>query len=212
MEIYRSGVVLVLMIGVGAFLLGRGTSDKADVIDLASTTPTVFTSPTDTSPVQDDWLTYDFVGFKATREGWIWRPFALRYPSSWSVALENKDESSQSFNLTMKRTDGSYFTILQGFGEGGRCLFPQDPDYESFDGMGVHVTTYEEIQKNADKWRLAKVKTPNDISTHVSCGINPNRGSEYSSGWNVVGINEIKLTSDVAYQEFMEMLKQIEIK
>jgi len=157
------------------------------------------------------WLKYEFDGFQNTWTGWIWKPFVIYYPPTWSISENIKDETNLSFKLTLKKDDGSRLSITQGFGEGGRCLYPEDSDYSTFQGMGQQYASYEPIMSGTYSWRLSAYKMPDELWTHAICELNP-QTNKYQSGSNVVGIDTIKLMTPESKEEFIQMLKKIEIK
>lgn len=207
------GLLLFILVATGAFILGRKTGNTTPLLqpeNIAHITP--ITSITPTSFDQMTQGTYESKISSSVREGWVWKPFIIHYPTSWSVVEEKTDQSiGPMLSLKVTKNDGSYFTIIQGFGEGGRCLYPEESDYSNFQGMGLQFTSYEPITIGTYNWRLSTYKMPDELSTHAICEVNSETG-KYGYGSNVVGIDKIKLTTDGSKNEFIEMLKQIEIK
>lgn len=178
--------------------------------------PTSMPSPTQMTPQSipqsAGWLKYEFNGFQNTWTGWIWKPFIIYYPPTWSISENIKDETNLSFKLTLKKDDGSRLSITQGFGEGGRCLFQDDSDAKTFNGMGMPVATYIEIQRQDDIWRLSTVNSTDVPKSYILCGKNPKTSSQYVYGMNDVGISDVYYATDESGQELVEMLKRIEVK
>lgn len=210
------GVFAVVMFGIIAFLVGRRSLNRVDTTVLTNISPTLTKeSQSVISPItpdQNEWKTYESKDFKNTGDSWIWKPFTLYHPSSWTVLDESGDQSmGLMLSLRISKNDGSYFTIIQGFGEGGRCLYPEDSDYSTFQGMGQQYASYEPIMNGAYNWRLSAHKMPDELWTHAICELNP-QTNKYQSGSNVLGIDKIKLVTTESKNEFIQMLKEIEIK
>jgi len=160
------------------------------------------------------WKTYIHDGFPnlKKRESWLWSGFRLYYPPTWSITENVKSEEDGSLLLTFKKEDGSYFRIVQGFGGGGRCLFPEETDYDTFQGAGSQYNTYIQIDKSDTvRWRLAHYKVPDDLWSHSLCDFIFTNGTYSSGNGNVIGIDTIKLTTENSYNEFVEILNKLEI-
>lgn len=206
-------LVVVMTIATIAFLLGR-KSAQTNLMpkqnNSAAISPTEKPSPTSSASMTPG--VYESKLFTNTWEGWIWKPFVLHYPASWSLIEEPTDQSvGPTLSLKVSKDDGSYFTIVQGFGEGGRCLYPEESDYATFQGMGSQYSSYDSLVVGSRFWRLSESKFPNDLQTHTICTSSSEKGT-FQSGSDVVGFNTIKLVSNKAKQEFIEMLKSLEIK
>lgn len=205
------GIVLIILVGVGGYLVGQRSSDTSNEAGNTTLIPTQESVTPSISVDQATWLTYGSKDVEGKYDGWMWKPFVLHYPSTWSIAEEiYSNESGPTFALKLTKVDGSYFELLQGFAEGGRCVYENDPDSSTYFGAGSAYTTYDEIVKGDEKWRLSAYKVPDQLWTHQLCGLSKN--GVYQSGYNSLGIHKIKLVNEVAYAEFLEMLKKVEIK
>ncbi len=205
------GIVLIILVGIGGYLAGQKNSSTSNVTVDTTVTPTQVSVTPSISMDQVTWLTYESKDVDGKYEGWMWKPFVLHYPSSWSIAEEiYSNESGPTFALKLRKDDGSYFELLQGFAEGGRCVYENDPDSSTYFGAGSAYTTYDEIVNGEEKWRISAYKVPDQLWTHQLCGLS--RNGVYQSGYNSLGIHKIKLVNDVAYADFLEMLKRVEIK
>lgn len=139
-------------------------------------------------------------------EGWVWRDYELLLPESWNIVEENYMDEPPETSLKFVRNDNSFFTIVQGFADGGRCIYS---DEEKFDGAYTEFVDYEQIEKDGYIWRLSQTKD-SSLQTHVLCDFADNN---YLSGnINALGIDKIQLNSQQAFEEFLTMLKNISFK
>src|SRR3989344_399048 len=208
-----SGVILIILGGIGAFFAGQKSTDKTNEVADTTSRPTSILITPSLGEDQPDWLKYESKEIEGKYDGWTWRSFVLHYPSTWSIAEElysTESISGPTFTLKLVKDDGSYFELLQGFADGGRCVYESDPDSETYQGAGSAYTTYDEIVKGDEKWRLSAYKVPDQLWTHQLCGLSKN--GVYQSSYNSLGIHKIKLVNGAAYKEFLEMLKKVEMK
>jgi hypothetical protein len=163
----------------------------------------------DALQASSEWLTYTHKKFPKPSgwENYPWLGFTLQYPSSWNLTEKNRNASTGDLDVSVSKADGSTFRILQGFGEGGTCLFPDDPNYHTFQGMGSQYGDYIQINKSGYQWRLAPIAEQTRKSSYALCQLHD--GTYYSS--NNVGIMDIKLTTKESEAEFNEMMQKLEI-
>jgi hypothetical protein len=105
---------------------------------------------------------------------------------------------------------------MQSEGDGARCVFPEDEDYQYFEGPGTKFIEYTEIKNGTYTWRLTampNVDVTNDLaSTHQLC--QKNEGSQYDSLFTSItalGYPRIRLTSEQTENQLIEILKHMQI-
>jgi len=163
--------------------------------------------------VTKGWLKYTHQKFP-DKPNWEipWKGFTIYYPSTWKLT-ENKDTSAPSLNLNLTKSNGDYFEIIQAAGGGGYCLFPDQPEYATFDGMATKYPKYTEINKgNGVVWRLADWPTPGDMWSHQLC--ESFSSDMFKNGFvstTGIGFTKIKVTNPESLNELREILKNIEI-
>lgn len=163
--------------------------------------------------VATGWLKYTHQKFP-DKPNWKipWKGFTIYYPSTWKLT-ENKDASTPSLNLNLTKSNGDYFEIIQAAGGGGYCLFPDQPEYATFDGMATQYPKYVEINKgNGVVWRLADWPTPGDMWSHQLC--ESFSSDMFENGFistTGIGFTKIKVTSPESLNELSEILKKFEI-
>lgn len=177
------------------------------------TTAVTTDKPTDQTSNTGKWLVYTHTKFPDKPDWKIpWKGFTLYYPSGWKIE-ERKDENSPSLNLKITKNNGDYFEIIQGAGGGGYCLFPDQPEYNTFEGMATQYTNYKEIVKsNGIIWRLADWPTPNDLWTRQLCEkFDSDMFKVGYKGSTIIGFTKIKVTTPQSIQELNEILNKLEV-
>jgi len=204
-------VLVIISLGIAGYFSYQYYQLKAKQNVPTTTIPTTELTPSQTQ--EDGWVTYTHTKF-ADKPDWQipWKGFKLYYPSSWIVE-EIKDEASPSLNLKISKENGDYLEIIQGAGGGGRCIFPDEGDYETFEGMGMKYAKYSVISKGNDiTWRLADYPYPDDLWTHGLCEQNKERrqDSDYYDS-TIVGFTKIKASTPESVKELKEILTKLEI-
>lgn len=181
------------------------------VTPTAPPSPTAAVTPTGQTSTPVRWLVYTHTKFPDLPDWKIpWKGFKFYYPSSWALEVSrDEDEPGGPFlSLQVTKNNGDYFRIAQAMGGGGYCIFPDSPEYNTFDGMGGQYDTFKEIRKsNGIIWRLADRPTPNDPWTHELC---EKRNGGYIQT-TVIGFTQIKAATPKSVQELYEILNKIEI-
>lgn len=160
----------------------------------------------------DNWLTYTHTKFTDKPDFKIpWKGFTLYYPSSWELT-ENKNTENPSLDLKITKSNDDYFEIIQGAGGGGYCLFPDQVEYNSFQGMATKYTKYQEIKKNEIIWRLADWPTQNDLWTHQLCEkFDSNLFKIGYKDSTAIGFTKIRVTTPESVQELNGILNKLVI-
>lgn len=180
--------------------------------------PTITSTPTIEPPVLDNiliqqlsdgWMSFTHRPFVTSEDRlYSWVGFVMEYPSGWNLEVRERNETSANLFVHVEKADGSYFDLLQGFSEGGRCLLPDDPEYETYEGVGEKFTKYREFEDKAGiSLRLAEYDKPTALWTHKLCEY---RNGEFNTE-NSINIFKIKLTTQESVNEFVEMIERLEI-
>jgi len=203
----------------------QSTTERSPEPTLPSVTPEALTQLTNTpmTPVpltiptitkaENGWLTYTHQPFP-DRPDWKipWKGFTLYYPPAWKLT-ENKNSAAPSLNLEITKANGDYIEIIQAAGGGGYCLFPDQPEFATFDGMAIQFTKFIEIDKgNGIVWRLADWPTAGEMWSHQLC--ESFSSDMFENGFvdtTIVGFTKIKVSSPESLKELTEILKKIEI-
>ncbi len=227
------GIVLVLalvFVGIQISKAQNNTTVLTTTEQTTGVTPTLATpklvlSPTELSiapssaattsvtKMENGWLKYSHQKFPDLSDWEIpWKGFVLYYPSSWKLT-ELRDVAAPSLNLTITKPNGDYVTIIQAAGGGGYCLFPDQPEYTTFDGMATRYPKYVEINKgNGIIWRLADWPIADDMWSHQLC--ESFSSDMFKNGFSVntsIGFTKIKVTNPTSLEELKEILNKIEI-
>jgi hypothetical protein len=217
------GILLILGSVLAGIQIGKGqqtnpTPIAGEQMDEPATSITELSpSPRTTTAVatvEKDWLTYTHQKFPDLADWQIpWKGFVLYYPASWTLS-ENRDVAAPSLNLKITKTNGDYLEIIQGAGGGGYCLFPDQPEYASFEGMATKYSKYVEIDKGSGiVWRLADWPTSGDMWSHQLC---ESFTSElFKNGFTdttTIGFTKIKVTDPASLLELKEILSRVEIQ
>lgn len=179
------------------------------VTPVASPSPTTIVTPTGQTSTPVKWLVYTHTKFPDL-PGWKirWKGFKFYYPSSWKIEV-SRDENEPILIVKITKNNGDYFRIFQGSGGGGYCLFPDQPEYNTFEGRGTKYTIFKEIKKsNGIIWRLADWPNPNGLFTHQLCEAMSVSGYYDST---IIGDTQIEVTTPESIQELNEILNKIEI-
>ena len=105
---------------------------KTDSITLKETTAA--------SPVPSEWESYSFV-----RGIHNFRGFVLHYPQSWVLSVTDESGNTLPYaQITLTKGENK-ITIAQGTGDGGYCLYPEDPPFE---GKVQSYDVFVEYKKN----------------------------------------------------------------
>lgn len=129
-------------------------------------------------------------------------PFTLSYPPSWTLKEEYSQEDSKSLIVTLTNNNNSSIKIVQGAGGGGRCLYPDELDYNTFDGMGYKIPNYIQLNKPA-QWRIDSNSIEADVCQH--------KGSEYKN-ITEIGWITIKANNQATRAEIQSILEKIQFK
>jgi len=225
-------VAAVLLVGTAVLagvLIGKNkkSSDaQSDATSISESTPQTASSeramyPSDVvvktpsapeSVNEDGWLTYTHDTFPDEGDWLNGSGFHLYYPASWDLTAD-RDEEEPGLMLTITAANGDFFKIIQGSGGGGQCLFPDHPEYETFDGMGASYSNYAEFKKNnGETWRLAELPIPHEMWSHVLCETWSADTSEYAFRDSTsIGFTVINVTTPESAAELKEILDRIEI-
>lgn len=160
-----------------------------------------------------EWLVYTHTKFPDKPDWKIpWKGFILHYPSSWKIEV-TRDDSDPVLDLKITKNGGDYFQIIQGVGDASYCLFKDQPEYSTFDGMATQYTNFKEIKKSNDiVWRLADWPTANDLWTHQLCEeFDSNTLKVGYVGSTIIGFTKIRATTPESIQELNEILNRLEI-
>lgn len=91
-------------------------------------------------------------------------------------------------------------------GGGGTCVYYNDSDYTSFDGMGQFFSSYNQLNKPT-LWRISQYKDKNETS-HVVCEKTKDR---YIDGTRIGWIS-VNIKSETSMQEVKSILENIVFK
>ena len=198
-------IILFLFLVGMVFVFTSGT--------LSSLLPTFEQAPEDTGIIAD--VTYSFNpgdNIEGWENGYPWKEFILSYTDNWKVNEVTKDEAKGKLAVSFQNADGSYFDIIQGVSDGGRCVFKDEADFDTFKERGVSFNAYTEYKKGKIVWRLAKFDIATDW-THALCERSQNaEGKSVYYSVNSVGINRISLKTPKSAKEFSEIIKKLEVK
>ncbi len=178
---------------------------------LTAPIPTIPPSPTQTQTTNESWKKY-IVERLSDLPTWNlpWKGFIIFYPSDWKV-LVNKREifpksetPSPSQIVNILAPNGDIIEIGQGEGGGGSCIFPDEPDYTTFDGMGFLFQKYTEFKKDNLLWRIAEEQSK--LSFRV-CEKTDSRFIDTT----IVGDITAKASDQNIFQTMKEIINRIEI-
>lgn len=148
-----------------------------------------------------DWKTYN-----SPEIGDYVSPFQLSYPPTWTINQKLTSEEPKSLTLTLTNLNNETIKILQGMGGGGTCVYYNDSDYTSFDGMGQYFSSYNQLNTPA-LWRISQFKDKNETS-HVVCEKTKER---YIDGTRIGWIS-VNIKSETSMQEVKSILEKIVFK
>ena len=185
----------------------RMKNEELRNVAVATTEPTI--EPVATSdPTADlsraqtkDWKTYispeigDYVS-----------PFQLSYPSTWVVDQKLISEEPKSLTLALTNSKNETIKISQGMGGGGSCIFYDDSDYTTYEGMGRFFSSYNQLNKPAF-WRVSTSKDVNE-KTKIVCEKTKDRYIDTTR----IGWISIDLKSDETMSEAKLILEKIVFK
>lgn len=149
---------------------------------------------------------------KADRSYWVWVDFEIFYNDSWfiSESSEPKPGDYPDKVLELSSTSGSSMRFIQGFVEGSRCLFPEESDYETFEGMGTQYQSFDEFYLLGVKTRLVKQEYPHvEKGDEYALCTYLEDGDYYLSNYNALGLGEIVIVSDSDKQEIIKILENV---
>lgn len=153
-------------------------------------------SPTPLSNIPSDWKTWN-----TPIEAYY--PFQINYPANWIAKLEQDIDNPWDIRVTLTNTRNETIIISQGVGDGGNCVYSDEPDYTSFEGVGNIYPWYIQLNKPAD-WRVGGVKNSDGVYVNV-CEKTKIR---YIDTTRIGRIN-IGLKSDTSLQEVISILEKI---
>lgn len=146
------------------------------------------------------------------RDNWHWKDFEIFYNDNWFVS-ESSDPKPGDYPdkiLEISSTSGSSMRFIQGFAEGARCLFPEESDYETFDGMGTQYQSFDEFYLVGVKARLVKLEYPivEEGEEYYICTYIED-GNYYLSNYNALGLERIVSVSESEKQEIIKILESV---
>lgn len=204
-------VSISLLVGI---FIGKNQSEKNPLL-----TNTLTTSPTQIANSPSNFpKTLPSVASPSSEPTGVWKiynspeigdyvsPFQLSYPTTWKISQKLTAEEPRSLTLTLTNSDQETITISQGMGGGGSCIYFDDPDYLSFEGMGKFFSTYEQLTKPA-QWRISQPKDKNE-TTQIVCESTKER---YLDSTRIGSIN-LKLKTKASVLEAKTILEKIVFK
>ena len=200
-------IFALISLGLAGYLIAT-TKPNSSTVPVLTVTP----SPTQTQDsTNGGWKKYtverlnDLPTWKLS-----WKGFTIFYPSDWKV-LVNKREifpksetPSPSQIINILAPNGDIIEIGQGEGGGGSCIFPDEPDYATFDGMGFPFSKYTEVKKNNVSWRIGEEQQK--LSFRV-CEKNDSRYRDTTT----IGDVTASATSQDNLQIMKEIINRLEI-
>lgn len=134
-------------------------------------------------------------------------PFELKYPEGWTMEENIKEETPTSLEVVLTKNNDNKIEIRQGEGGGGACVFYDDKDYLTFEGMGRFFSSYIQLNIPA-QWRVSK---PKDLDTneYVVCEFDKNNRyiDTTRMGWITIKTDEKSLSDEI-----LEILRKIIFK
>lgn len=196
-------LAITLLIGGYLFLQVQGLTKQLAQLQVQPTaTPLSTEIPSPTTDPTANWKTYN-----SPEIGDYFSPFQISYPPSWSIEEQLTSEEPKSLALTLTNTNsGELVVILQAPGGGGNCIYYDDPDYTTFEGMGEFFSSYIQLNKPT-LWRIGRPKDNNETS-YVICEKTKER---YINGTRI-GWIDIHIKSESTLQEFKSILEKIVFK
>lgn len=195
---------------------GFGQTEETALVDEFNRILATFKFTTDTVTPAAGWQSYTHTKF-ADRPDWKipWSGFTLFYPADWQIKTTRNDEAP-GLNVRITKNNGDYFEIIQGAGGYQRCVFPEETDYLTFEGMGTKYTDYAAINKSTlINWRLADNpdRNPDSLWTHTLCEQNSSNHNTTNFFDNtIIGFTKIKVTTPQSLQELKDILTRIKIE
>lgn len=195
-----------------------GNQDKGTLDTIISTIK--FSESENDSQIDQniEWKTFIHNKFQ-DRSDWKspWKGFALSYPSNWKIESKRAEDDPSGIgphmNVTITAGNGDYLEIIQGVGGGGYCLFPDQAEYNTFDGNATKYSTYKEMLKSTEViWRLADWPTKDPFWTHQLC--ERFHSDMFKNGFKdstIIGFTKIKVTTKDSIQKLNEILERIKI-
>lgn len=133
-------------------------------------------------------------------------PFEISYPSNWTVEESLVEKEPNALTLTLTNQNEEMIQIIQGEGGGGSCVYYDDADYETFEGMGRFFSSYTELKKPSN-WRISQPKDQN-IKELTVCEKSKTRYFDITRiGWISININ-----SEESLEEITSILESVVIK
>jgi len=170
-------------------------------ITVDSTIPSV---PTEAIDPKADWEIYT-----SPEIGSYVTPFQIAYPANWSIDEKVNSEEPKSLTLLLSKSKNETIEITQGQGGGGTCVYYDDTDYLTFDGMGRFFSSYEQLEKPA-LWRISHPKEEGE-TTLVVCEKTSDEYNRYIDGTRI-GWVSIDVQSESSMQEVRSILETIVFK
>lgn len=167
----------------------------------------------DSTSIPSDWESFTHTQLPDSD---FFRGFALHHPPEWQINYSRNEATLEIpysiATITLTASNGDYVELRQSEGGGGRCLYPDMPEYDSFDGYGIKFTNFTEIQNSIYTWRLSP---HNDTSisqteSHSLCQFDQNQNIFIDS--TILGFDKIKLTTQSNQETLVKILENIQLQ
>jgi len=89
--------------------------------------------------------------------------FTFSYPDDWQVVVNNQEFATQ---LTISQ-EGYQIIIAQGDAGAAACLYPGDPEYETFMGPNIQLANYVEFEGEEEMFRRSEYP---QAGNYLICG------------------------------------------
>lgn len=159
-------ILLVILVGIGAFYLG---SKKSNQTDMVAPTPTVLqTNNSNATPTQT--ITSTQLQTQTIEAGGIlvFKAYKLSAPSDWVVS---KEKNAYMDNVTLTKLNYK-LTISQAAGGGGGCTYPGQAPAE----MAQSFVSFVEIN-NPNGFVFRRGQNESGPNTYTVCQKNTSDGS-----------------------------------
>jgi hypothetical protein len=133
-------------------IAGNGNTQQEVVapITIPTEISTITPTATPTIDLTANWKTYDSPKTDFSSQ------FQIKYPSSWNLKeTYSGSEGDRSLSLSLTNSILEKISIYQGETDGGVCLYSEDSDYKTYDGMGSQYFEYIQLNKPM-LWRISK--------------------------------------------------------